>query len=234
MLKKILTNCYSSAARLNEKNILSLLEKNANAKLVDLGCDDGKWTIQIAKTIGSSNIYGIEIVNQRIEQAKKGGIKVKKADLNMKLPFEGNFFDVVHANQVIEHLYDTDNFVSEIYRILKLGGYAIISTENLSSWHNIFALIFGWQPFSMTNFTSKGSIGNPFSLWRGRKSSVSQLDSWQHMRLFAYRGLKELFEQHGFKVEKIITAGYYPLPAWFAAIDARHGHFISIKVRKNE
>lgn len=84
MLKKILTNCYNSAARLNGKNILSLLEKNANAKLVDLGCDDGKWTIQIAQTIGSSKIYGIEIVNQRIEQAKKRGIKVKKADLNMK------------------------------------------------------------------------------------------------------------------------------------------------------
>jgi len=234
MLKKILTNCYNSAARLNEKNILSLLEKNANARLVDLGCDDGKWTIQIAKTIGSSKIYGIEIVNQRIEQAKKRGIKVKKADLNMKLPFGGDSFDVVHANQVIEHLYDTDNFVSEIYRILKPGGYAIISTENLSSWHNIFALIFGWQPFSMTNFTSKGSIGNPFSLWRGRKSIAPQLDSWQHMRLFAYRGLKELFEQHSFSMEKIITAGYYPLPASFAAIDTRHGHFISIKVRKNK
>lgn len=56
-------------------------------------------------------------------------------------------FDLVHANQVIEHLYETDLFIKEIYRILKKGGYAIISTPNLAGLHNIVSLILGKQPF---------------------------------------------------------------------------------------
>lgn len=232
MPRKLLINYYNSAARLNEKNILSLLEEDKNAKLLDLGCDTGEWTLKIAKKIGSKDVYGVEIVDERIKQAKAKGIKVAKADLNEKLPFKDNFFDVVHANQIIEHLHDTDNFISEIYRVLKPKGYAIISTENLSSWHNIFSLIFGWQPFSMTNFSSKGPIGNPLSLWRKVNSSSRHLKAWEHVRLFAYRGLKEIFEKYNFSIEKFIAAGYYPLPAFLGMFDTRHGHFICVKIRK--
>lgn len=85
--------------------------------------------------------------------------------MNKGIALENESIDVVFSNQVIEHLYETDKFISEIYRILKPGGYAVISTENLSSWHNIFALILGWQPFSLSNISSlRSSIGNPFGL----------------------------------------------------------------------
>lgn len=72
-------------------------------------------------------------------------------------------------NPVIEHLFDTDNFVSESFRILKPGGYTIVSTVNLASWHNIFALILGYQPFDFANISIKGTIGNPFSLWKDER-----------------------------------------------------------------
>jgi hypothetical protein len=42
----------------------------------------------------------------------------------------------------------------------------------------------------------------------------------------------EYVEKFGFKVESILCSGYYPLPNWFAKIDPRHGHFITIKARK--
>lgn len=35
------------------------------------------------------------------------------------------------------------------------------------------------------------------------------------MRVFAYRGLKEIFELHKFETESIVGAGYFPLPAVF-------------------
>lgn len=106
----------------------------------------------------------------------------------------------------------------------------MISTENLSSWHNIFSLFFGWQPFSLTNISSHSlGIGNPLALHRGENLSFP---SWQHIRVFAYRGLKEIFEIKGFKVEKILGAGYHPLPNFFAKIDLRHAAFLTIKARK--
>jgi len=105
----------------------------------------------------------------------------------------------------------------------------VISTENLASWHNIFSLLFGWQPFSLTNVSGhRLGIGNPLALHRGEKLSFS---SWQHIRVFAYQGLKEIFEVHGFKVKKILGAGLL-LPNFFARVDPRHVAFLTIKVRK--
>jgi SAM-dependent methyltransferase len=232
MFRKLLINYYNSAVKLNEENILFVLEEDKDARLLDLGCDTGEWTLKIAKKVGSNDVYGVEIVDKRIRQAKTKGIKVVKADLNGKLPFKNAFFDIVHANQIIEHLHETDNFISEIYRVLKPKGYAIISTENLSSWHNIFSLVLGWQPFSMTNFSSKGSIGNPFSLWRKPSAAGRHLKAWEHMRLFSYRGLKEVFQKYNFVIERLVGAGYYPLPAFFGNLDVRHSHFLCVKIRK--
>ena len=85
---------------------------------------------------------------------------------NDRLPYDDESFDVVCSNQVIEHLARTDNFVSEILRVLRPGGYAVTSTENLASWHNIAALALGWQPFSLSNVSKVLGLGNPLAIYR--------------------------------------------------------------------
>lgn len=197
---------------------------------------DGKFTIRLAKAIGAKEVYGIELLEEKIKEAEKLGVIVHRNDLNKIFSIDDQTVDVVFANQVIEHLYDTDNFVSEIYRILKIGGYAVLSTENLASWHNIFALILGWMPFSMSNVSCvRLSIGNPLGLLR-QESNFIKSKFLQHSRVFSYLGLKEIFIAHGFKVEKVLGAGYHPLPHYLSKIvcklDVRHSHFLVIKVRK--
>ena len=93
----------------------------------------------------------------------------------------------MHANQVIEHLYETDSFVNEIPRVLRKDGYAVISTEALSSWHSVFALILGWQPFSLTNISDKKlGLGNPLALHRGELATAV---SWRHVRVVLHSWL---------------------------------------------
>ena len=230
-MKKYLQKLYEKSVKLNHKNIFSILEKNSGGKFLDLGCDDGELTKKLSKKINTENIYGVEIVDERIKQAENNGIIVKNFDLNGKFDFEDDFFDVIHANQVIEHLHNSDIFISEIHRILKTGGYAVISTENASSWCNIFASAMGWQIFSLTNFSSKKQgIGNPFSLHR---DDTSNLQSWNHIRIYNFRGLKEYFEAFGFTVEEIKGSGYFPLPTILGNIDKKHCHFMTFKIRKN-
>lgn len=229
-MKNYLQKLYEKAVKLNHENIFNLLEKNSDAKFLDLGCDDGNLTMKLAEVIGTTNVYGVEIVDEKIKIAEENGIMVKKFNLNNKFDFEDNFFDVVNANQVIEHLYNSDNFLSEIYRVLKPDGCAIISTENTSSWCNILASILGWQIFSLTNFSSrKQGIGNPLAL---HKDDKQNLESWNHIRIYSIRGLKEYFEAFGFKVEKIKGAGYFPLPASFGNFDKTHCHFMAFKIKK--
>ncbi|HBP51576.1 MAG: Methyltransferase type 11 [Candidatus Woesebacteria bacterium GW2011_GWE1_45_18] len=232
LVKNYLFSLIKNSYLQNDKNIRSFMDKNDEASVVDLGCDDGIRTKKMGLFIGTKKLFGVEVVKKRLHLAKKRGVIVSECNLNNVLPFRRNSFDVVHSNQVIEHLYDTDTFVQEIFRILKPGAYAIISTENLSSWHNIFALLLGFQPFSMTNFSNRGNIGNPLALWNGKITKNSAIKSWQHNRLFSYRGLTDLFNKHGFDIERVKTSGYYPLPGFFSKIDPLHGHWIAIKVRK--
>jgi len=226
-----LMNQREYAYLMNSQNILKLCSRDKNAKFLDLGCDDGKWTTKMAKKIGTRDIFGTEILSSSVAKAKKRGINVKKADCNIKLPYANQTFDIVHSNQVIEHLTNTDMFLEEIHRILKPNGYAIISTENLASWHNIFALLFGFMPFSLTNVSSKkAAIGNPLAPHVGKPATIAS--SWQHMRIFTVYGLKDLSENIGFSVEKVLTSGYYPLGNWFARMDPTHSHFFVLKLRK--
>jgi len=232
MLKKWFRHMRNAAVADYQQTILSLLEPSRDRiALLDCGCDDGAWTVELAQWTGPAELSGVEIVPERRAQALARGVRAVEADLNAALPFEDGRFDVVHANQVIEHLADTDQFIREIYRVLKPGGYAIVCTENLASWHNIGALVFGWQPFSLANVCERRfQIGNPLAIHDGEAAANPK--SWLHTRVFAYRGLIEVFAQHGFEIVRCVGSGYYPLPGVFARIDPRHAAFLTLKVRR--
>jgi SAM-dependent methyltransferase len=212
---------------LNLANIARALDGvPAGGALVDLGCADGVRTLDFAARARARSVHGVEVTSEHADAARTRGVNVVEADLNEQLPFEDALFDVVISNQVIEHLSDTDRFVSEIRRILRPGGLAITSTENLASWHNISALLMGWQPFSLTNVSTRAlGIGNPVALHRGEEPG---LRSWEHLRVFAHRGLRELFEAHEFIVSNVLGAGYHPLGARVGRLDPRHSAFLTV------
>jgi SAM-dependent methyltransferase len=196
--------------------------------VLDLGCWNGENFMLYAPA--GAQLFGSEISEDAAVEAKERGIEVIQADLNEPLAFESNRFDIVTSNQVIEHLADTDEFVKEAFRVLKPGGTTVVSTENMSSWHNISALLLGWQAFSITNISDRRSgIGNPIALTRDREPGDK---GWQHLRIFSYRGLKELFEAHGFVDVEVLGAGYYPLPTKVANVDPRHAAFITVVGKK--
>lgn len=216
----------------NKRNIKTCVDSyiKMDDYFCDLGCDDGEWTSSVTKG-HNLNLYGLEIIDSRRQLALMKGIIAEKANLNDEFPYENYFFDMVHANQVIEHVTDTDHFVSEIYRILKPGGCAVISTENLSSWHNIFALFFGFTPFSLVNAPMQtAALGNPLAPHNDEEFWTFK--TWQHIRVFTLKGLIHLFELYGFKIEKKLGSGYYPIGNWVAKFDLTHCAFITLCVRK--
>ncbi|MBF0314083.1 MAG: class I SAM-dependent methyltransferase [Oligoflexia bacterium] len=229
-LKKQRTFAYEK----NIYNIYSLLEKSSPQNILDIGCDDGALTLAVGERAGVKNLYGIECIPHRAAIARERGIEIKEVTLKsgIKMPYEDNFFDLVLSNQVIEHVGDVDHFMEEIYRVLAPNGHAIISTENLSSWHNIAALVLGYMPFSLTNITNKtAALGNPLDFNHG-KSFCWEGTSWQHIRVFTLKGLQHLFSLHGFKVESVKASGYYPLGNWVSRFDRAHSAFITFKIKK--
>ncbi len=181
----------------------------------------------------AGEVHGIEFIPELAEVARRRGLHVQGTDLNDGLPYPDGYFDVVHGNQVIEHLQNTDVLLKECRRVLKDSGYCVLSTNNLASWHNVFSLILGMQPPPM-HISSEIVLGNRFDPVRGQNHPHA---GNCHYRVFAYQGFKELCEYHGLRVEVPLTVGYYPLPPRIArlatSLDPRHGSFLTFRLQKS-
>jgi methionine biosynthesis protein MetW len=216
------------------RDVLSLFDANPEARLLDIGCDDGEFTLKVAEKIGTRHVFGIDVVRESVERAKARGIDCYEADLDeARFPFEDESFDAVCANQIIEHLSKTDGFIREIRRVLKVGGYAVISTPNVAAWHCIAFLLIGWQPY-------QADVSDEL-FWAGRLHSKREESMGtamrHHRRLFTLRALTQLVEYHGCTVCGSTGSGFPPFPARVAklasSIDKRHAFMITVKVRKN-
>lgn len=210
--------------------ILRYFDEDTNARILDLGCADGTFTLTALAKIRSKRVCAIEVVEKNIVAAKAKGIDAQPGDLNRKLPFENEGFDVIIASHVIEHLSDTDSFIKEVYRNLKPGGYVVMATPNLAAWLNVFFLLLGKQP-TIAEVSDEVLVGT----WSSRGGCVGRVGP-AHRRVFTKGALVGLLEHYDFKIEKVAGSGYAMLPIPVARImsrlDARHATNIIIKARK--
>ena len=233
-LASLMERLWAGAEAAYRRKILDTLDPAPGAVLLDVGCDDGAWTEQLRRKLRlpPTQVLGLEIVPERAERARARGFDVRTGDLDEAWPFPDSSVDVVHANQVIEHVRRLDHFVAEIRRVLAPGGLAIVCTENLASWHNVVALSLGYQPFSATNISSVRPIGNRLAL---HAAETPAGESWQHVHVLTLAGLRDLFTAHGFTVKESWGTGYHPLPRRLAAalarLDPRHAHFVAVVAR---
>lgn len=221
-----LTDIHERWEAKRDDQICSLLEGEPTVDAVDLGCGTGEFTVRLQRSLGCREITGVDVWDEGLSASRKRGIRTVKSNLDERLPFRSESFDVVLSNQVIEHLWFQTAFLEEILRILRPGGYAVVSTENLSSWENIGALMLGFTPFSM-QLDEHRSMGNPIA--PHEKETIKGFPP--HTRILTYTGLCSLLDHVGFLIEDVRGSGYLPFGR-LSDIDPRHARFITAKVRK--
>ena len=208
--------------------------------LVDIGCGDGSLLFRYLKS-APSEFYGVEGAPAQKEQAEKRGIKVSSYDLNGRWPFADGKFDVVFSSQVIEHVHNTRLFVEEAYRVLKPGGVAIITSENLCSLLNCVALGLGYTPFSLMQ-TCGRYLGNPLGLhYNEIITEPLPIDHPAfagvsgHIRVLTVRQAKELFNLAGFETDAR-SISILPLPdnlsRLLEKITPNRGHYLLVRALK--
>lgn len=217
---------YAADKELKDTTLNEFKKAGPDLVFLDLGCGDCKFTQRITAAMNPRVTIVADTIKARLWHAEDLGYKIISVDLNKKIPLESESVDVIHAGDVIEHLNDTDNFIKEIKRILKPDGYALISTPNLASWHNVAALILGKQPQTCMVSDEILSIG----------MNEDDIYMPKHRRILTFEGLKKLIEHHGLSVYESCGCGYYPfwgiLAEYLILVDYKHSAYILMKVGK--
>src|SRR5258708_786347 len=92
-------------------------EKYANGRLIDIGCGNKPYKAFMKNV---TEYIGCDIVQSNLEC-----VDVLCEANNIPLPSES--FDTAFSTQTIEHVADHNGLISEAFRLLKKGGYFIVS-----------------------------------------------------------------------------------------------------------
>jgi len=208
--------------------------------LLDVGCADGAFLFQYLD-YKPDLFCGVEAAPALREKAEKRGIQTTAVDLNGVWPYKDSQFDVVHCAQVIEHLHNTRLFAQECLRVLKPGGTALVTSENLTSFLNLGAMSLGYTPFTLMRCCG-WYLGNPLGLHYQEhvEEGVPITDPafagvTGHVRALGVLQAQELFEKIGFKAS-VSSIGLMPLPDWLGRclerLMPRRGHLLLIEAQK--
>ncbi len=192
--------------------LLKVFKLNCNKpidKLLDIGCGTGEFSTLLKRNFKAKEVHGIELSAKAIRKIGRTRrcIKVAQIDLNKEnLYYPKNYFDLVFAGEIIEHLILPDKLLREIFRILVPGGNLIITIPNIANWYCRLQLLMGYQPYSIPAsmeyrwagaFLAKQRESTPTKRKYLRVNAKEGLD---HVRFFTTKGICSLVKAHGFEI----------------------------------
>jgi 2-polyprenyl-3-methyl-5-hydroxy-6-metoxy-1,4-benzoquinol methylase len=190
---------YFSYELTNELNFFGLMQMG----LRDIGFDALTESLPSPRTfldVGCATGMLIESMKERGWEATGADLCKESAEYGMahrgvrihigtleEARFPDGSFSVVHFSHLIEHVPDPVAYLAEVWRILKPGGYAVITTPNVDG---LQARLFG----------------------KGWRSAIAD-----HLVLFSKRTLGRMIRESGFDVRQTVTwgglaVGTAPLP----------------------
>lgn len=163
---------YSSHER-----ILFLCNEMNGMRVLDLGAADSLLAKAFLEQ--GAKVTAVDIAFD--EDKKIGGVEYNVLDLDtdQRLPFDRQFDYIVVAD-LIEHLRNADEFLSNLKYLLKAKGRLIISTPNIAVWFYRISLMLG-----RFNYGPRGTL------------------DYTHVRLYTYDTIKALLEESGFRIIKV-------------------------------
>ena len=161
--------------------VLKIIDKLPVGSFLDLGATQGGLMQRMEEK--GWDVHGVDVNPSNVSICGSKGLSVDLCDLmNQDIPCNDNSFDMIFAGEMIEHLVDTDRFLSDIYRSLKSGGSVIVTTPNLASFENRVRLLFGFYPEWVDWCTGEGT---------------------GHVRSYTAKILRRQMIKNGFEIESV-------------------------------
>jgi 2-polyprenyl-3-methyl-5-hydroxy-6-metoxy-1,4-benzoquinol methylase len=191
-------DAYSARARGFEKRFETVLPKNKDAIILDIGCGPG-FFLWFAQRKGYINSWGIDLSPEQVLVAQKNGIQnISLCGWKDYLPERLSRFDLIILDNVIEHLNKDEivELLKLIYVSLKPGGALYISTPNAGS---ILGLPLAFIDFTHEVYFSASSLRQVlqacgFDSVCVDGESILAFDLRSAIRSILFKALKPLFK----------------------------------------
>jgi 2-polyprenyl-3-methyl-5-hydroxy-6-metoxy-1,4-benzoquinol methylase len=132
--------CYSDpeSPSVSARNLISrqrialeMVEAGAPraARVLDVGCGTGRMAATLMRR--GYEVWGLDIAETMVRHAREhcGSDRFRVGDIE-RLPFRDHTFDAVVCLGVVEYLEVDERALHEIWRVLKPGGTAVVTTPN--------------------------------------------------------------------------------------------------------
>ena len=152
-----------------------LISSKPFKNVLDIGAGKGNDLFIAQEVEPKCKMHALEYYPPNVELLRKNDVKVHSINIEQDIfPYNNGIFDVVIANQILEHTKELFWIFHEVTRVLKVGGYFIIGVPNLASLHNRLLLLMGRQPTPINSasahirgFTKSDIVNFIDSCWQG-------------------------------------------------------------------
>lgn len=119
-------------------------KKLKNPRTLDLGCGDGRFTGFLGEFADTD---GLELSVEAVKtaNAKHPHVSYFQGDA-VGYNFEANTYDVVVSQEVIEHIEDQEAYIAVCHKVLRPGGYLIMTTPNKKVFDHMVGGNWSHQP----------------------------------------------------------------------------------------
>ncbi|MBR2725388.1 methyltransferase domain-containing protein [Candidatus Saccharibacteria bacterium] len=172
--------------------IRKLLPKRMD-KFADIGGGYGRLANEYLKR--AHKVYIFDYSKSELKQAKEiygDKIETKAGDI-YELPFKDNELDGLMMVRVTHHLKDMKKALSELYRVLKPGGVAVIEVANKRTLPK------------MARYVLRKSDVNPFDKKVANYKEISKDGFYNYHPKY----VEEIFDGVGFKTEKVLSVSNF-------------------------
>jgi SAM-dependent methyltransferase len=98
-----------------------------------------------------NDILAVDNAPELVDHYRQQGINIKLGDA-YQVPYSGEYFEGVFCCWLLEHLLEPDRAISEMYRILKAGGYACVivpSPNDMTAFYDDYTHVRPYTPASL-------------------------------------------------------------------------------------
>jgi len=166
---------------LDRAEMLPFIPKSCKS-LLEVGCSSGAFGELVKKQIPDCTVWGIEPDTQAAETAAARLDKVINKEFSPDLPeLQGQRFDVICFNDVLEHLTDPEMALLDAKPFLAPHGEVVASLPNILFFYQITQILIEQD-------------------WRYEESGI--MDN-THLRFFTKKSIRRMFEKSGYRIEEI-------------------------------